>query len=153
MRVLRSGGKLVLAETFGNNRLLNGARRWRWKWSGQPDEAGEEIILDDSHIEILRRHFARVEVLAAQSAGHDQTAFSRPVHQPRSEAPSRQHGAKDKLLLAAAPALARYCGEVVVGERHGGDKTLCYNLSGKWPSHPILPSCPWKILPRVFAAN
>ena len=52
----------VLAETFGNNRLLNAARRWRWQWSGLPDEAGEEIILDDRHIELLRRHLRRVEV-------------------------------------------------------------------------------------------
>src|SRR3954451_12879962 len=63
MRVLRPGGKLVLAETFGNNKLLNAARRWRWKWSGQPDEAGEEIILDDHHLALLRGEMQRVEVI------------------------------------------------------------------------------------------
>src|SRR5204862_570933 len=63
MRVLRRDGKLVLAETYGNNKLLNAARRWRWKRSGQPDEAGEEIILDDRHIDLLRGHLRRVDVI------------------------------------------------------------------------------------------
>jgi SAM-dependent methyltransferase len=114
LRVLRSGGKLVLAETFGNNRLLNGARRWRWKWSGQPDEAGEEIILDDGHLEILRRHFDRLEVLPLNLLAMTKRLFRGRFTSPAVRVLLGALEQTDRLLLAAAPVLARYCGEVVV---------------------------------------
>ena len=48
LRVLKPGGRLVLAEGYGNNVLLNLARRLRWRISGEPEEAGEGIIFSDS---------------------------------------------------------------------------------------------------------
>jgi len=40
IRVLRPGGQLILAETYGNNRLLNWARIVHWLIAGQADDAG-----------------------------------------------------------------------------------------------------------------
>lgn len=44
LRVLKTGERLVLAETFGTNPLLNPARRWRAIGAREPAEAGEEIL-------------------------------------------------------------------------------------------------------------
>ena len=62
LRVLRPGGRLVLAETYGNNPVLNGLRRLRWRLSRQPDDAGEDIILGDRELGLLRGHFSRLDV-------------------------------------------------------------------------------------------
>jgi SAM-dependent methyltransferase len=118
MRVLRPGGKLVLAETFGNNKLLNAARRWRWKWSGQPDEAGEEIILDDRHIALLRGEMRRVEVVPVNLLAMGKRLFRGRFQSRGVRAVTAALEATDTVLLAAVPPLRRYCGEVVVvGEK------------------------------------
>lgn len=62
LRVLRPAGRLVLAETYGNNRLLNAARRLGWKLRGQADEQGEEIVFSDAHVALLREQMTQVEV-------------------------------------------------------------------------------------------
>jgi len=118
MRVLRPGGKLVLAETYGNNRLLNAARRWRWKRSGQPDEAGEEIILDDRHIALLRARMRRVDVIPVNLLAMAKRLFRGRFQSPVVRAATTALEGIDTLLLAALPPLRRYCGEVVVvGEK------------------------------------
>jgi len=118
MRVLRPGGKLVLAETFGNNKLLNAARRWRWKWSGQPDEAGEEIILDDSHIELLRGEMRSVEIIPVNLLAMGKRLFRGRFQNPAVRVMTAMLEGVDSALLAIAPPLRRYCGEVVVvGEK------------------------------------
>jgi SAM-dependent methyltransferase len=118
MRVLRPGGKLVLAETFGNNKLLNAARRWRWKWSGQPDEAGEEIILDDRHIALLRGHMRRVDVVPVNLFAMAKRLFRGRFQSSAVRAVTAALEGIDTMLLAALPPVRRYCGEVVVvGEK------------------------------------
>ena len=114
LRVLRRGGKLVLAETYGNNRLLNAARRLRWKWSGQPDEAGEEIILDDGHIELLRRHLSHVEVIPVNLIAMAKRLFRGRFSSRGVRGAMRAMEGIDSVLLRMAPPLRRYCGEVVV---------------------------------------
>jgi SAM-dependent methyltransferase len=118
LRVLRPGGKLVLAETFGNNKLLNLARRMRWKWSGQPDEAGEEIILGDAHIALLREHLRRVDVIPVNLLAMAKRLFRGYFTNPGVRGVMALLEASDRLLVTAVPRLGRYCGEVVVvGER------------------------------------
>jgi SAM-dependent methyltransferase len=118
MRVLRPGGKLVLAETFGNNKLLNAARRWRWQWSGQPDEAGEEIILDDRHLDLLRGQLHRLDVIPVNLLAMAKRLFRGRFQNGGVRATVRALEAMDTVLLRAAPGLRRYCGEVVVvGEK------------------------------------
>jgi SAM-dependent methyltransferase len=118
LRVLRRGGKLVLAETYGNNGLLNMARRWRWKWSGQPDEAGEEIILDDGHIDLLRRNLRRVEVRPVNLLAMAKRLLRGHFTNRLARGGLSTLEVLDRVLLGVAPPLRRYCGEVVViGER------------------------------------
>ena len=53
VRVLRPGGTLVLAETYGGNPVLNWARRQRARIQGEAEEQGEEIILGPDEIRLL----------------------------------------------------------------------------------------------------
>jgi SAM-dependent methyltransferase len=114
LRVLRPGGKLVLAETYGNNPLLNRLRRLRWRWSGQPDEAGEEIILGDRELDWLRPHFRRLEVRPMNLVAMAKRAFRGHFHSPAVRATVGSLEFMDRVLLGMLPGLRRYCGEVLV---------------------------------------
>jgi SAM-dependent methyltransferase len=117
VRVIRPGGTLVLAETLGNNPLLNLARRLRARIAREPVEQGEGELLSDPELETLRRAFATVEVRPLNLLAMAKRLFrgryrSRPVR----VAIAALEGA-DRLLLAALPLLRRYCGEAVVVAR------------------------------------
>ena len=114
IRVLRPGGKLILAETFGNNRFLNWLRRARWRWSGQPDEAGEEVILGDRELDLLRAHFARLQVTPMNLLGMAKRIFRGHFESPAVRGLLALIEAADARLLSLAPSLQRYCGEVLV---------------------------------------
>jgi SAM-dependent methyltransferase len=114
LRVLRPGGRLILAETYGNNPLLNSLRRVRWTLSRQPSEAGEDIILGDREMELLRSHFSRVEVTPMNLLAMAKRLFrgrfeSRPIR-----AMMVLLECIDNRLLKFRPSLSRYCGEVLV---------------------------------------
>jgi ubiquinone/menaquinone biosynthesis C-methylase UbiE len=114
LRVLRPGGRLVLAETYGNNRILNAARRLGWKLRGQADEQGEEIVFDDEHVRMLRARMAQVDVIPMNLLGMAKRLFRGRFE---NAAVRGVVGALEKLdsgILKAAPSLGRYCGEVVV---------------------------------------
>jgi SAM-dependent methyltransferase len=117
LRVLRPGGKLVLAETYGNNPILNSLRRLRWRVSSQPDEAGEEILFNDAHVDLLRARLQDVTLtplsLLAMAKRFFRGRFT-------SSAVRWMVGfleLADTVLLKACPPLRRYCGEVVVVAR------------------------------------
>jgi len=114
LRVLRPGGKLVLAETYGNNRILNSFRRLRWKSSRQPDEAGEEILFNDAHVDLLRTRLSEVTLMPLSLLAIAKRLFrgrfaSRPV---RWIVAALELG--DTVLLNICPPLRRYCGELVL---------------------------------------
>jgi SAM-dependent methyltransferase len=118
MRVLRPGGRLVLAETYGNNKLLNALRRWRWKWTAQPDEAGEDIIFDDRHVALLRSEMRRVEIIPVNLLAMGKRLFRGRFRSRAVRGVTVVLEGFDTALLAVFPLLRRYCGEVVVvGEK------------------------------------
>jgi SAM-dependent methyltransferase len=114
LRVLRPGGKLVLAETYGNNRLLNLVRRLRWKFSRQPDEAGEEILFDDLHVGLLSARLQEIKLIPLSLLAMAKRFFRGRF----TIGPARWLVAflelADAILLKACPPLRRYCGEIVV---------------------------------------
>jgi SAM-dependent methyltransferase len=114
VRVLKPGGKLILAETYGNNRLLNLARRLRWRLSREPAEQGEDILLSTREINLLRPHFRHIEV-----APLNLLAMAKRLFRGRfTHAGVRKFvGALevvDAVLLRLFPFLRRYCGEVII---------------------------------------
>ncbi|MGH9788504.1 MAG: class I SAM-dependent methyltransferase [Candidatus Acidiferrales bacterium] len=114
VRVLKPGGKLILVETFGNNRLLNLARRLRWKLSREPEEAGEDIILSDREINLLRPHFRRLESHPMNLLAMTKRLFRGRFASPAVRMVMWVLEKTDAALLTLFPFLRRYCGEVVV---------------------------------------
>jgi SAM-dependent methyltransferase len=114
VRVLRPGGKLILAETYGNNVLLNWLRRGRWLLTGQPEEAGEEIILSDQELDLLRGHFRRVDVTPMNLFAMAKRLFRGRFHSPVVRRAMAVLESVDDLVFRVLPPAKRYCGEVFV---------------------------------------
>ncbi len=114
VRVLRPGGKLILAETCGNNRLLNWLRRSRWSLSGQPEASGEDIILSDRELELLRPHFPKVEVTPMNLFAMAKRLFRGRFRSRTVRWIIGLLEAADDAVLGWAPSWKRYCGEMLV---------------------------------------
>jgi ubiquinone/menaquinone biosynthesis C-methylase UbiE len=114
LRVLKPEGSLVLTETFGNNWLLNGLRRWNWRRTGLPEEQGEDVIFNDEHVAILREAFQKVELRPMHLLGMAKRGLRGRYHQRHVAGLLRCLRAADSALLAIIPPLRRHCGEVVV---------------------------------------
>ncbi len=104
-RVLRPGGRTVLCEPWGENRLLSWARR-RFHYAGK-ERTRDEAPLDRSDLRLLRTIFPRVDTQGFQLLSM----------------PRRILGAGrmiagldwcDDLLLSRVPALQNYCRYVVI---------------------------------------
>lgn len=114
VRVVRPGGKLVLAETYGNNPVLNLARRLRARLAREPLEQGEGIVLSERELELLRRHFHHVEVFPMNLLTMAKRLFRGRFTLPPVRLLLGALERADAVLLRLWPALARYCGEVIV---------------------------------------
>jgi SAM-dependent methyltransferase len=117
LRVLRPGGRLVLAETYGNNRLLNSLRRLRWKFSRQPEEAGEEILFDNQHVDLLRGRLREVQLYPLNLLAMMKRLLRGRFTSRATRLSLALLEATDAVLLNLCPPLRRYCGEVVVVAR------------------------------------
>lgn len=114
LRVLRPGGRLILAETFGNNTLLNLARRLSWRLRRLPEEAGEDILFSQEHVDLLRRHFQHVELLPLNLLAMLKRVFRGRFTSRTVRGIVRGLEVADRVLFRVCPPLRRYCGEVVV---------------------------------------
>ncbi len=113
-RVIRPGGRLVLAETLGNNPVLNAARRLRAWIAGEEEDQGEGILIGDPEIEMLRRRFRRVEVYPMNLLAMAKRLFRGRFTRPGVRTFLSAFEAADRFLLDRFPRLARYCGEAVI---------------------------------------
>ncbi|MEO8026796.1 MAG: methyltransferase domain-containing protein [Bryobacteraceae bacterium] len=114
VRVLKPGGYLVLSETFGNNPLINAARRIGWKLRGQADEQGEEILFGASELDLLRAAFSQVTVEPMYVLGMVKRLFRGRFANPL------VRGLLGGIQIVDWPIermLPNYCGEVLVVAR------------------------------------
>ena len=114
VRVIRPGGVLLLAETYGNNPLLNGARKLRAAVQGEAEEQGEEIILGDAEIAQLRGAFASVQLHELHLLAMGKRLLRGKLHLAWARRLVEAAESLDASLLRALPSLRRYCGEVVI---------------------------------------
>ncbi len=114
VRVIRTGGVLLLAETYGNNPLLNAARKLRAAMQGEAEEQGEEIILGDREIAQLRSAFASVTLQEMHLLAMGKRLLRGKLHGAWAQGVVAAAERMDAVLLAAVPPLRRYCGEVVI---------------------------------------
>jgi SAM-dependent methyltransferase len=114
LRVLRPGGKLILAETYGNNTTLNWLRRLNWRLRKQAHEAGEDIILSDRELDLLRRHFRRLSITPMNLLAMSKRLFRGHFHSPLVRGAMQSLELADHALLTLVPWLRRHCGEVLV---------------------------------------
>jgi SAM-dependent methyltransferase len=99
-RVLRPGGLAVFCEPWGENPLLNWARR-RLPYPGK-QRTPDESPLRRQHVQFLRRIFPRVEV-----RGYQFLSMARRVLRWRRLVAALD--AWDAMLLARVPALEQFC--------------------------------------------
>lgn len=104
-RLLRPGGRAVCCEPWGENRLLDWARR-RLAYPGKERTPDEEPLREEQ-VAVLERHFTRVERTGFQLLG----MAGRLTGRGRLSAGLDWC---DDLLLRRAPALQRYCRYVVL---------------------------------------
>lgn len=114
LRVLKPGGRMVLAEGWGNNSLLNAARRLRWWLAKEPAEAGEGVFFEQADVDRLRERGLRVHVQPLNL-----TAMAKRLMRGRFKSRAVRGvlavlEGLDRALLTTIPALGRYCGEAVV---------------------------------------
>jgi SAM-dependent methyltransferase len=120
VRVIRPGGRLVLAETLGNNVVLNWARRLRAALAGEAEEQGEGVILSDAHLDRLRRSFDLVEVRPLNLLAMAKRLGRGRFHLAAVRGTVLALERVDRALLAVRPSWQRYCGEAIVVARRAG---------------------------------
>ena len=114
LRVLKPGGRLYLIETYGNNPVLNAARRLRAWMARESADQGEGIILGDADLALLRRDFTRVELVPVNLLAMTKRLFRGRFTNPAIRVAVAALEALDRTLLALAPSLRKYCGELLV---------------------------------------
>jgi SAM-dependent methyltransferase len=114
VRILKPGGRLTLAETLGNNIILNACRRVRAFLGRERKEAGEGFRLAQRHLELLSMSFAHVEARPMNLLAMAKRVFRGHFEQPGVISLLSATERVDELVLSLVPALRRFCGEVLV---------------------------------------
>jgi hypothetical protein len=89
-------------------------RRLNWRIRKQAHEAGEDIILSDRELDLLRRHFRRLSITPMNLLAMSKRLFRGHFHSPLVRGAMRSLELADRAILTLVPWLRRYCGEVLV---------------------------------------
>jgi len=116
-RIMRPGARLVLAETWGGNPLLNAARKLRARVAGEAREQGEGIIFSHQELRALESVFAELRVQPVNLLAMAKRALRGRFDRPWARIVMRALESTDRALLAVAPAAGHWCGEAVITGR------------------------------------
>lgn len=113
-RVVRSGGRLVLCETWGENPLLRLARRVRAWASGEEEDAGEEIVLSRTELRRLEPWFEgwRIETFHFLAMAKRLLRGRMQARGARAALALLEHA--DRAMIGALPPLRWWCGEALI---------------------------------------
>jgi ubiquinone/menaquinone biosynthesis C-methylase UbiE len=113
-RIIKPGGKLILAETYGNNPFLNCARILRRIAFRERREQGEGIVIGDAEIAMLERLFCKVTVRPVNLLAMAKRLFRGHFAARPAMLCIRMLEKADAYALQRFPSLKRYCGEALV---------------------------------------
>ena len=116
-RVMRPGARLVLAETWGGNPLLNTARKLRARIAREAEAQGEGIIFSRHELRALGPFFADMRVEPVNLLAMAKRILRGRFERSWARLTLRTLESIDRALLAAAPPLRNWCGEAVVTGR------------------------------------
>jgi SAM-dependent methyltransferase len=116
-RIMKPGARLVLCETWGANPLLQAARRLRARAAHEPEEQGEDIILNPGELRRLEPYFARFDVRTLNLLAMGKRLLRGRFSSPAARAALRGLEMADSALFALCPPLRRWCGEAVITAR------------------------------------
>jgi SAM-dependent methyltransferase len=116
-RIMKPGARLVLAETWGGNPLLNAARRLRARGAGEAEEQGEGIIFSRNELQALHPYFDELRVEHLNLLAMAKRAMRGRFEKAWVRLTMRSLEAIDAGLLKLAPPLENWCGEAVITGR------------------------------------
>ena len=117
VRVMKPRARLVLAETWGGNPLLNLARRYRARAAGEAEEQGEGIIFSRAELRALAPHFCDIQVRHLNLLAMGKRLLRGRLTHAWARGLVRALESADAALLSLAPALGAWCGEAVITAR------------------------------------
>jgi SAM-dependent methyltransferase len=116
-RIMKPGARLVLAETWGGNPLLNAARKVRARMANEAEEQGEGIIFSRHELQALDPFFNELRVEPMNLLAMAKRALRGRFERSWARIAVRTLESIDAALLAVAPPLRYWCGEAVVEGR------------------------------------
>jgi len=116
-RIMKPGARLVLAETWGGNPLLSGARRLRARLTGEEEEQGEGIIFSRNELQALEPFFAELRVEHFNLLAMAKRVLRGRFGQAWVRRLMRALESADSRLLDMAKPLGNWCGEAVITGR------------------------------------
>lgn len=120
-RILKPGARLVLAETWGGNPLLNAARKLRARAAGEAEEQGEGIIFSRHEMRALDPYFDELRVEPINLLAMAKRVLRGKFEHTWARLTLRSLESADRILLGIAPPLGNWCGEAVItGRRRTG---------------------------------
>ena len=116
-RVMKPGARLVLAETWGGNPLLNAARKVRAWAAGEAEAQGEGIIFSRHELRALNPFFGELHVEQMNLLAMGKRILRGRFGRSWARLAVRSLESMDRRLLGMAPALRDWCGEAVITGR------------------------------------
>ena len=113
-RIMKPGARLVLAETWGGNPVLNFARRIRARAAGETEEQGEGIIFSRGELQALDPYFGGLQVEHLNLLAMAKRFLRGRFEHASARRLVRTLESLDTGLLAAVPPLRNWCGEAVI---------------------------------------
>ena len=113
-RIMRPGARLVLAETWGGNPLLNAARKLRARLAGEAEEQGEGMIFSRPELRALDPYFTGLRVEPVNLLAMAKRVLRGRFEMRWARLAVRTLESIDHTLLAVAPPLGNWCGEALV---------------------------------------
>jgi len=116
-RVMKPGARLVLCETWGGNPILNAARGLRAALAREPEEQGEDIILNRAQLARLDPYFDHLLVEPLNLVAMSKRLLRGRFHRAWARRVVAGLEKIDAATLRIAPFLREWCGEAVITAR------------------------------------